>query len=87
MIQQENLYHCLVIKFDLLLYMSNLFDLLNKHENTLTSNASTKEWWETNTVQFDRNTLSPGNVYVNEKDVYEQIKKSDRNRLLKYSKL
>ena len=66
--------------------MINLFEMLKKHEKTLTEGWENKRWWETqdNNNTFERNVIGPDGNYYDEEQLYESIKESDKKRLLKF---
>lgn len=65
--------------------MTNLFDLLKKHEQTITEGFENKHYWETqNDVEFNRNIIGPDGNYYDEAEIYEQMKQSDKMRLIKF---
>lgn len=65
--------------------MINLFEMLKKHEKTLTEGFENKRWWETgDNNMFNRNVIGPDGNYYDEEHIYESIKESDRKRLLKF---
>ena len=65
--------------------MINLFELLKKHEKTLTEGFENKRWWETgDRNMFEKNVIGPDDNYYDEEQIYESIKESDRKRLLKF---
>lgn len=64
--------------------MVNLFEMLKKQENSLTSGFENKKYWEDKTVQFNRNVLGPDGEYYNEEEIYESIKQSDKARLIHF---
>lgn len=65
--------------------MINLFQLLKKHEKTLTEGFENKKYWETKEDNhFERNVIGPDGNYYDQESLYESIKESDRKRLLKF---
>jgi hypothetical protein len=65
--------------------MINLFQLLKKHEKSLTEGFENKKYWETkDNNQFERNAIGPDGNYYDQEQLYESIKESDRKRLLKF---
>ena len=65
--------------------MINLFEMLKKHEKTLTEGFENKRWWETgDRNMFERNVIGPDGNYYDEEQIYESIKESDIKRLLKF---
>lgn len=64
--------------------MVNLFEMLKKHERTLTEGFENKKYWEDKTVQFNKNVLGPDGNYYDEEEIYESIKASDKARLIKF---
>jgi len=65
--------------------MINLFQLLKKHEKSLTEGFENKKYWETNKDNcFERNVIGPDGNYYDQEALYESIKESDRKRLLKF---
>ena len=65
--------------------MINLFELLKKHEKTLTEGFENKRWGETgDRNMFEKNVIGPDGNYYDEEQIYESIKESDRKRLLKF---
>lgn len=65
--------------------MTNLFDLLKKHEQIVTEGFENKPYWETqNDIEFNRNIIGPDGNYYDEAEIYEQLKKSDKMRLIKF---
>ena len=65
--------------------MINLFEMLKKHEKTLTEGFENKRWWETqDNNSFERNVIGPDGNYYDEEQLYESIKESDKKRLLKF---
>jgi hypothetical protein len=63
--------------------MTNLFDLLKTHEDNLTKDYSTKNYWELFDTFNSQARAIDGSI-VNERDVYDSIKNADRKRLLKF---
>ena len=65
--------------------MINLFQLLKKHEKSLTEGFENKKYWETrDNNQFERNVIGPDGNYYDQETLYESIKESDRKRLIKF---
>lgn len=64
--------------------MINLFEMLKKHEKTLTEGFENKRWWETQDNSFEKNVIGPDGNYYDEEQLYESIKESDKKRLLKF---
>lgn len=64
--------------------MINLFKLLKKHSDNLGKDVSEKKYWETSNIQFDTVIGPDGNLH-NEREIFESIKKSDIDRLKKFS--
>lgn len=62
--------------------MINIFEKLSDLTKSL--NSPIKNYWEINNIQWDKNAKSPDGGTYNEQLMYESIKQSDRNRLLKY---
>ena len=83
MIQQESSLNYLVRTHNR--DMINLFQLLKKHEKTLTEGFENKKYWETKEDNhFERNVIGPDGNYYDQESLYESIKESDRKRLLKF---
>lgn len=65
--------------------MINLFEMLKKHETSLTKGFENKPYWDPNkTEQFEKNVMGPDGNYYDQEALYEYIKESDRKRLLKF---
>lgn len=65
--------------------MINLFELLKKHETHLSEGFENKRYWETRDNNlFERNVIGPDGNYYNQEQIYENIKESDRRRLLRF---
>lgn len=62
----------------------NLFEMLKKHEKSLTNGVENKNYWEDKSIQFNKNVIGPDGEYYNEEEIYESIKASDRARLIKF---
>lgn len=82
MIPQENLSNYLEHTY--VNIMVNLFEMLKKHEKTLTEGFENKKYWEDKTIQFNKNALGPDGNYYDEEEIYESIKASDKARLIKF---
>lgn len=65
--------------------MKNLFKLLDKHAKNCSNDISNKPYWEQRENIFNSNALSPDGTYVDEQAVFESIKQSDRERLIRFS--
>ena len=65
--------------------MYNIFESTKKIVEKL--NNPNKNYWEDNDICWDRNAKAPdGNTY-NEEELFEALKQSDKNRLLKFEKM
>jgi hypothetical protein len=65
--------------------MINLFQLLKKHEKSLTEGFENKKYWENREDNhFERNVIGPDGNYYDQEALYESIKESDRKRLIKF---
>ena len=64
--------------------MFNLFEVLKKHEKTLTKGFENKKYWEDTSVEFNKNVIGPDGNYYDEEQLYESIKESDRKRLQRF---
>jgi len=62
--------------------MINIFEKLNNITKSL--NNPTKNYWEQNTVQWNREAKAPNGETYNEQQMYESIRQSDIKRLLKF---
>lgn len=82
MILHGNLSNCLEHTY--VNIMVNLFEMLKKHEKTLTEGFENKKYWEDKTIQFNKNALGPDGNYYDEEEIYESIKASDKARLIKF---
>ena len=63
--------------------MVDLFSLLKTHEDNLNKDFSSKNYWETYDT-FNSQARAIDGTMVDEREVYNQIKTADRNRLLKF---
>lgn len=63
--------------------MVNLFALLKTHEDNLTKDFSSKNYWESYDT-FNSQARAIDGTIVDEREVYNQIKAADTNRLLKF---
>lgn len=65
--------------------MINLFELLKKHETSLSEGFENKRYWETKDNNgFERNVIGPDGSYYDQEQLYESIKESDRRRLIHF---
>lgn len=64
--------------------MYNIFEAAKRIVEKL--NNPTKNYWETDTIQWNREAKAPDNSVYDEEELYESIKRSDRNRLLKFER-
>lgn len=65
--------------------MTNLFDLLKKHEQSVAEGFENKRYWETqNSIEFNKNVIGPDGNYYDEQEIYEQMKLADKMRLIKF---
>ena len=62
--------------------MINIFEKLNNITKSL--NNPTKNYWEQNIVQWNREAKAPNGETYNEQQMYESIRQSDIKRLLKF---
>ena len=62
--------------------MVKLFEKLNKLTQTL--NNPNTNYWETNSISWDREAKGPNDIVYDEKSLYESIRESDVKRLLKF---
>lgn len=65
--------------------MKNLFKLLDKHTKNSSNDINNKPYWEQRENIFNSNVLSPDGTYVDEQTVFESVKQSDRERLIRFS--
>lgn len=63
--------------------MIDLFSLLKTHEDNLTRDFSSRNYWESYDT-FNSQARAIDGTIVDEREVYNQIKAADRNRLLKF---
>ena len=62
--------------------MINLFEKLNSISNNL--NNPNKNYWEDNSITWDKEAKAPNGETFNEQSMYESIRQSDIKRLLKF---
>lgn len=62
--------------------MINIFEKLNNITKNL--NNPNKNYWEDNIVTWDKTAKAPNGEIYNEEQMYESIRQSDINRLLKF---
>lgn len=62
--------------------MINIFELSKKLIDKL--NNPTKEYWENDNIDWNSEAIGPGNTTYDERELFESIKESDRQRLLRF---
>ena len=62
--------------------MVNIFEKLSKMTKSL--NNENNNYWENDTISWDKEAKGPDGNSFNEKMLYESIRESDIKRLLKY---
>ena len=62
--------------------MINIFETSKRIIEKL--NNPTKNYWEKNTIEWNREALAPDGSTYNEQELFEAIRESDRQRLLRY---
>lgn len=63
--------------------MINIFKQSEKIIKTL-SNPN-RNYWESNDISWNREAIGPDGNYYSEEELFEQIRESDRQRLLFFS--
>lgn len=65
--------------------MYNIFEATKKIIEKL--NNPTKNYWETDTIEWNREAQAPNGETFNEEEMYEALKQADKNRLLKFERM
>jgi hypothetical protein len=62
--------------------MINIFEMSKRIIEKL--NNPTKNYWEKDTIEWNREALAPDGSTYNEQELFEAIRESDKQRLLRY---